>query len=191
MIEEQPITEALLRKLGRKRRQVFALRFAVLVAATSVLWAAYWFTRPPELVWWSSPPIGGTGLRVHTLVRSDMEETKPMGIKVEGLFQMHLWRPVDSRPKFLRRLLPKQQEKISMIQLIVEGQNPQTRSHGSANGGRTVLSDSTIYGAPFHRAERDIVRSGAGFQVRFYYCRSNGDAFRSNSQEICDSLKIE
>src|SRR5437879_2962192 len=65
------ITEAVITDLPfpePNRRQRFVLRFAALAAAVSVLGAAYWFTRPPELVEWESPLINELGHRLRVLV---------------------------------------------------------------------------------------------------------------------------
>src|SRR5258707_2813632 len=62
-------------KLNRRKRPYgrpllgrLALRFAALVVAVSALGAAYWFTRPPELVWWTSDPIKGFDHRLRLLI---------------------------------------------------------------------------------------------------------------------------
>jgi hypothetical protein len=49
----------------QNRRRRLALRFAVLVVAVSALGAAYWFTRPPELVWYISPTLDPKGTRLE------------------------------------------------------------------------------------------------------------------------------
>src|SRR5258708_1965594 len=111
-MNEPALTEAVKtdlpsRKPNRRRR--LALRFAALVAAVSTLCAAYWFTRPPELVWWRSPPVAGSGKHVRILV--------PQGWTVQGSYNYdyknpklsvkgYLISPVDNRPRILRRLIP-------------------------------------------------------------------------------------
>src|SRR5262245_2027558 len=37
------------------------LRWLALPAVAVILALAYYLTRPPELVWWTSPPLGKTG----------------------------------------------------------------------------------------------------------------------------------
>src|SRR5947208_14806305 len=62
-----------------KRLRRLALRFVLVVAAVSVLGSAYWFTRPPEMIWWRSPEIGKTGLYVHLLIPSGWERDPKFG----------------------------------------------------------------------------------------------------------------
>src|SRR6266481_1974081 len=87
------------------RRKRLALRFAALVVAVCVLGAAYWFTRPPELVWWRSPAIGDSHRHVRVQVpagwvafwaRSETESRT----KGEWSYGCNFW-PVDRRPGFL------------------------------------------------------------------------------------------
>src|SRR5258708_1937748 len=67
-MNEHAFTEAVitdLPPLKPNRRKRFARRFAVLVAAVSVLRATYWFTRPPELVLYISPSLDPKGTRLE------------------------------------------------------------------------------------------------------------------------------
>src|SRR5882724_4971573 len=98
---------------GPNRRKRFALRFAALAVAVAALGAAYWFTRPPELVWWRSPAFGKRGSRVRVLVPSGWEldprdESKAHTVEYEFL-------PKDSRPLLLRKLFPPQLEDASEV----------------------------------------------------------------------------
>src|SRR2546423_15612985 len=70
------------------RRRRLALRFAVLVAAVSVLGAVYWFTRPPELIWWTSPEIGMTRLHLRMLIPNGWEVEPGWG---KGVKLVALW----------------------------------------------------------------------------------------------------
>src|ERR1700747_1731796 len=91
------------------RRRRLALRFAVLVVAISVLGAAYWFTRPPELVWWTSPPLGDSRLRAHMRTPIGWEEEPSNNAMKEpsGLWST-TWKlmPVDHTPALLKRFFP-------------------------------------------------------------------------------------
>src|SRR5690349_18639303 len=82
------------RPYGRPLLGRLALRFAVLVAAVSVLGAAYWFTRPQELVWWRSPPWGKQGRHVRGLIPLGWEWDKSQSSQIknsnmEALFLIH------------------------------------------------------------------------------------------------------
>src|ERR1043165_9164146 len=96
----------------RNRRKRLALRFAVLVAAVSVLGAAYWFTRPPELVWWRSPTIGKTGLHLRALIPSGWETDAEDNISDNSA--QFTFRPVDKRPFLVSRLLGSREERAWM-----------------------------------------------------------------------------
>src|SRR5204863_8525229 len=58
----------------RNRRNGPTLRFASLVAAVSALGLAFWLILPAQFVWWTSPPIGRTGLQLHALVPRGWDE---------------------------------------------------------------------------------------------------------------------
>src|SRR6266852_7895174 len=90
------------------RRKRLALRFAVLVTAVSVVGAAYWFTRPPELVWWTTPPLGPLGKNRASVLIPRHWKPGPIiasAISEEKLCAFTL-RPVDDRPDMLKWLLP-------------------------------------------------------------------------------------
>src|SRR6266567_1256957 len=94
------------------RRKRPALRFAALVAAVSAMGAAYWFTRPPELVWWRSNPIDDAGHRVKVFVPGDWREHQPSPRRFYSGMGNGLWtelisriEPSDTRPEFLHRVL--------------------------------------------------------------------------------------
>src|SRR5258707_4280831 len=94
------------------RRKRLVLRFAVLVAAVSALGASYWFTRPPELVWWRSPEIGKTGLRVRVLIPTNWHMNVPLISELrkgEGGANYSM-SPVDARPRVIRLLFPRHSE---------------------------------------------------------------------------------
>src|SRR5258707_9719425 len=97
-------------KLNRRKRPYgrpllgrLALRFAALVAAVSALGTAYWFTRPPELVWWRSPEIAETGWHYRALMPCGWEETPPLSTGHTDMWNCRaIFLPVDRRPKFIR-----------------------------------------------------------------------------------------
>src|SRR5258706_15570769 len=68
------------------RRKRLALRFVMVVVAESALGTVYWFTRPPELVWWRSPDIDNTGHHAVLLVPRGwkLEEPVDVGRETEG-----------------------------------------------------------------------------------------------------------
>src|SRR5439155_2067858 len=91
------------------RRKRLALRFAALVAAISVLGAAYWFTRPPELVWYTSPPLGEAGYRLKVRVPFGWKvypsstTIRTIGAQEQAGCTLI---PADTLPRFLHRFIP-------------------------------------------------------------------------------------
>src|SRR2546425_13102866 len=87
------------------RRKRLGLRFTVLVLAVAILGAAYLFTRTPELVWWTSPPLGDSGHHVRVLVPQGWKTISPIDPGTETVTEWrNYWRlvPIDTRPAFLR-----------------------------------------------------------------------------------------
>src|SRR6185503_10059323 len=87
---------------GNRRRRAggWIAGLAVIAAFT----ATYHLTRPPELVWWTSPPIGSTGRRLKVLIPNGCALTVPFpptgGVSYEWEGQF-LFRP-NPVPRFLR-----------------------------------------------------------------------------------------
>src|SRR5258708_2203136 len=88
------------RPYGRPLLGRLALRFAVLVAAASVLYAAYWFTRPPELVWSKRVPFDDRGHYVRFLIPFGWEKQKTWGAPDTICY----FRVTDSTPALIRGL---------------------------------------------------------------------------------------
>src|SRR5438874_2465313 len=102
-----------------KRR--FALRLAVLATAISILGAAYWFTRAPELVWWRSPPMGKTGHRIRVLIPQGWELDPPQNTTIKSADMVGFYRffPADGTPKVVRWLIPKRKLEHAALNLSV------------------------------------------------------------------------
>src|SRR3989442_3477742 len=110
-MNEPPHTEAVKTDLPSpkpNRRKRLALRFAVLVVAVSALGAAYWFTRPPELVWWTSPQLD-EGIHFKILIPSDMKEDSGNN---DGVYWFH---GADRRPRFLQWLVRPTEEVAALF----------------------------------------------------------------------------
>src|SRR6266849_1207673 len=110
-MNEPALTEAVKTDLPSpkpNRRKRLALRFAVLVVAVSTLGAAYWFTRPPELVWWRSPGIGKTGLHLRCLVPLHWQRVSRD--RMGQNFAIFNFVPVDKRPRVIRLIVPRSSE---------------------------------------------------------------------------------
>src|SRR5947209_3985419 len=74
----------------------------------------YRLTRPPELVWWTSPPISQTRLHLRILVPvgwavEDKSGETLMPEMKQAHYQFH---PTDDRPWLVRRLNPVRTEDV-------------------------------------------------------------------------------
>src|SRR5258706_11042413 len=172
-----------------KRRKRLALRFAVLVVAASALGTAYWFTRPPELVWWRSPQIGESELHVRVLVpegwvpywaRSEKESKR----KVKWSYSCNFW-PVDRRPGFLCKIFPWRQEKAE-LGIVFEHDSFVKLSRPS---GQTLTY--SINGTKVHAAGRDLMLSSQAIYASVDYDRADLSAFNRTYHQIWESLTIE
>src|SRR5262245_56403427 len=109
MMEDQPQEETKPRKPFRALRK--RLSWLALPAAAAILALAYDLTRPPALVWWTSPPFGNSGRRVKLLIPRNWEldrEAKwaaPEHGETEFLGG-YIFRPSFVRPFFLYSILP-------------------------------------------------------------------------------------
>jgi hypothetical protein len=165
------------------RQKRLALRFTVLVAAVCALGAAYWFTRPPELVWWRSDTMRGFNHSVKLQVPNgwevaafmpayDSEEMKRFGYV--------LMVAVDRRPELIRRLLP---DKETECYLIVEAHD---FSFPPPSPPRP-----RILGPSEYCISKELVRTDLSMWVQLTYIRSDNAAFRRTYRQICNSLRIE
>src|SRR5258707_1130771 len=118
-----------------------------------VLGCAYWFTRPPELVWWRSPPIFDTQRRMRVLVPNGWRykserifETEPL----QTICDAYTFEPIDQRPALLRTLLP-YEDKISLVVTCVQME----KSYGSG----PYMSDVSVrYNSKWQFSKRLVQR---------------------------------
>src|SRR5882724_12606135 len=171
------------------RRKRLALRFAALVVAVSALGAAYWFTRPPELVWWRSPDIDGTGRHAIVLIPVGwkLEEPVDVGRETDGEWSAGYSLPyVDNRPAFIRRLFPNAPENAK-LEVVVSHSRSKKSWHEVT---QPEVNDIAGPGQERTIEHRATLRE-AGIWVGIYYTRTNVPAFNRTYRRICDSLRIE
>jgi hypothetical protein len=188
-MDEPALTEAVKTDLPSprpNRRRRLALRFAAFVVAASALGATYWFTRPPELVWWRSPPIGSASRRVQVLIPNGWDGVRASRER----WQRNNWTTqyaifaVDRMPGFLRRIFPRKTEEASLEITVIQN-------------GTIAVSDykSEIqridYPDSQYLAKRDIYSGNEKIAVAIYYSRSELPAFNRTYRQICNSLRIE
>ena len=167
------------------RLRTHALRFAALVVAVSALGAAYWFTRPPELVWWRSPPIGKTAMRVCALVPKGWEVRTQFGSASERLqldAEISDGPLYDTRPVIMRTLLPRRWVP-SNIHVTVE-KNLYKRPRSS-----TAIHTQDEPGV--FTAFRYIDSGDLGAYACIAYNTPNLSDFNRTYRQICNSLRIE
>ncbi len=170
------------------RRKRLALRFAVLVAALSLLGARNPHPKEEELAWSKTLPIGITGKNVRLLVPHGWKMNVPLdkGAEIRGvLWQTYSLTPVDTAPPILRWFAGGY-EKRAALSIVVK-----SRSDG------TPLSDPGFYtlvvdtSAPEHVAQRELVTEDKMISIRVVYSRTNLPAFNRTYRQICNSLRIE
>src|SRR5258708_40006643 len=190
-MNEPALTEAVkaaLRSPKQNRRKRLALRFAVVVVAVSVLGAAYWFTRPPELVWWRSPAISKTGLRVQVLIPQDWKLDSPGAtIKSGDMVVFYKFFEADHAPRMLRWLLPKPTFEHASLDVTV-GQ-----LHWAPNATYAPVPPNIrrVDRGITHSADRYVRTPNKQLEVGVTYSRTNLPAFNRTYRQICNSLTIE
>jgi hypothetical protein len=169
----------------RNRRMRLTLRFTALVLGVSALGAVYWFTRPPELVWWRSPVIGDGGRRLFALIPNGWGlDLYGVGEQVSnnGLQRWYVFSPIDRRPGILRRILPHSQEIADL-----------TFNVGYWKADVVKRSDPRIdgHGPVLEEANRFVLFSDKRTWAEVSYSRNYVPAFDRTYRQICNSLRIE
>ena len=123
-------------------------RIAVVAVAVAVLAIIYQLTRPPELVWWTSPPIGVAGkYRIRALVpngwvvnSSGYVGKEPRFVWI-GYYSMF---PADHRPSWLRRILPSEKERCGLRFDVVQAKAKMVGIISQESFGATHQAPSTV-----------------------------------------------
>ncbi len=157
------------------------------LAVIAAIAATYQLTRPPELVWWTSPPLVKTGRRVAFLVPGDWvrEPLDPSQAYPGGYVDcVHVFAYADRRPALLRRLFPKNSEygtvSVRISYQSFSDSEASVISHLYDNGARTL-----------QMMERTLERHDFSTWASISYARSDKAAFDRTYKQICNSLRIE
>jgi hypothetical protein len=191
-MNEPAITEALKTDVPSpkpNRRKRLALRFAVLVVAVSALGAAYWFTRPPELVLWTSPPIARSGRHISVLVPRGWKISKTVHEGLESHGEWGTYYSISAslqRPQILMWRLPFEQDQWSIQINVMESHGKTPRFSELYNGVYRLDNE----GRP-HRAHNQVAFPSVNSWAGVIYERSNLPAFNRTYRQICNSLTIE
>jgi hypothetical protein len=191
---EPTLTEAVETDLSSSktnRRKRLALRFVGPVVAVSVLGAAYWFMRSPELVWWRSPAVDITGRKVRMLIPEGWKPTFAR-IKMDGKSDFENGARFHFEPsagprwmKWLAR--PKERQAILVI---VTGA---TREPAPRNIEMPAEREQDSAFWPDGRciAQRSRWSADRRAGVEVDYNRTNRSAFNRTYRQICNSLTLE
>ena len=173
-------------KPTRNRRWI---RWLALPATAVLLAAVYQLTRPPELVWWASPPIGKTRLHVRALIPSGWKMESP---RPATRFAYHVslnyydFSPADRRPRFIRWMFPQSPEDAE-VRIDVS----QFRSTITAPGLLGPAAVKCETNGPKRLAYRVVIVSDPRVRAGIVYERSNPRAFQDTYEKICNSLRVE
>ena len=166
--------------LGRFR---VGRRMAVLVGAVAVLGMTYQQTRPPELVWWRSPPLGSAKHRVRMLLPNGWKLDSRNSRITDSCPYFFISPLQDTRPKFLRWLIPSKEE-TAMAFLSVRETLP----------GQYAISTTEILiritPQPL-QVRRSVALPDASMSADLTYIRCNSREFNRTKVRICNSLTIE
>ena len=186
-------------KPARPRRKW--LRWLAVPAAVAVLVTAYRLTRPPELVWWRSDPIGEMQFRVRMLVPNGWGVSSMTPLAIErsqgfglvslpqgGVTHSGEWEveyhffPEDHSPRFLQKLFNSTHESGTLLVVLNKPERGVTNSVYEVD--RPTQVGEVEIGQPLPFRTR---RMWADIQ----YKRSNLAAFNRTYKQICNSLTIE
>jgi hypothetical protein len=173
-------------KVNRGKR--LALRYAGIVVAVSALGAAYWFTRPPELVWWRSPRIGEDSRHLRFKIPAGWEWDKSQSgfLKQTGDQQevIYTFVPNDTWPNWLRSVVPTKWEKgaleVKVFYAASRSPIPRLGWGPRSNSSERLCS-----------AHKSVLFGPERILAVVSYSRTNSAAFNRTSQGICNSLRIE
>ena len=156
------------------------LRWLAVLAVFSVLGTGYQLTRPQELVWWRSQAIEKTGRHVRILIPQGWHLHFQAFPVLDEWQQWEFEPTADSRPRFLRWLLPHSREPGTLSITISESILVHVDS-------RLRRFDSTSE----HKAEKAEISSDGRPLEDVLYVRTNLPAFNRTYKQICNSLTIE
>jgi hypothetical protein len=166
------------------RARLLARHYIPLVVIVAAICLAFRTTRPPALVWWRSPEIGKNGPRLRVLIPNGwgLKPKLPLGVWEAGYELV----PTDSRPRFLRRIFPHQQETAWVSVVVFPHPAGKPPPPGVKLGlVRTDRSDG------LHTVHSFGGARGANRWADIYYTRTNLSAFNATYKQICNSLRIE
>jgi hypothetical protein len=151
------------------------------LAAIEAIAATIQLTRPPELVWWTSPAIGNTGNRIRVLVPRGWDD-KVISAPSNG-WRLDYWiGPVDHRPVPIRWLLPDSHNREWAYLRIRSGETEANNERGART--QRIRREGLD-------ADASVTATGVNLQAFLLYHRSDSYGFDHTVAPICNSLRIE
>jgi hypothetical protein len=169
----------------RRRAGVWVAGVAVIAAIA----ATYQLTRPPALVWWTSPPIDKASRRVAVLIPAGWEEVESQSdIGIPDNTRAFYWAPSKDRiPEILRKLLRRRPSGMGREVVFYAVSDPLQKAVRITPIHSEQGSSVTANGYESHRA----FLSGEGTSAGVIYERSDRDIYETTHTAICNSLRIE
>ncbi len=157
------------------------------LAVIAAIAATYRLTRPPALVWWTSPAMGSSGKHARMLIPEGWELYMSFDSGMDSSWSAEYnFRPGNVLTSVLEWLLHTRRDSSSMrIEIVTYGTQQQTLAH--------INTDTMVIGAApnQHRARRLAVARDRRAYADLTYERSNLTAFTRTYRQICNSLRIE
>jgi hypothetical protein len=176
--------------VGIRRRRVVR-GIAAVLGVSLVFGMVIWLTRPPALVWWTSPPIGNTGRRMRALVPIDWERAD-QGLAVPPLgAERYYFRPVDRIPKVLRWIFPYRQERAQLSFHVVPLSWVPDPNSDASTIDQYYGFRGQVHRDQVHSAHRIVMFREVGLWLNINYYKSDKRAFDETYKAICNSPRIE
>ncbi len=160
------------------------------LAVIAAIAATYQLTRLPELVWWTSPPIGETNHRVRVLIPNGCTMTATFGPTKnedpvwEGQFLFHA---TNHLPTCLRWILRgKEEDPLVAVHVFLPPHDKPSRfdySDGRLNLARLPGGE--------YQSFRYLLFRESRIAAGIVYNRFDRMAFEATHKTICNSLRIE
>ncbi len=153
------------------------------LAVIAAIAASIQLSRPPELVWWTSPPLGNTGQHVRVLIPYGWK-SRMLPIRRDFTNGVASYRilPVENRPALIRWLFPRPTEDAVVgIDAMLIATPTQETSLVYETEREVFLGDPT--------ARRSV--QSRNVQAVVNYFRTDKYTFDRTYAAICNSLRIE
>lgn len=161
------------------------MRWVVAPISVVALALLYQLTRPPELEWWTSPPIGRTGLHLRMLIPNgwEVEPGWRDGRKLSAApINSYAISASEREPSIVRWILRTRKDGVLGVSI------PETQLDTNPWGEEMMSVTDMRY---CFRASRVAAFKNWRIAVQMDYYRNDRKTFNRTYKRICDSLKIE